>query len=317
MNTPTKLAGFALVLAVALGGAAGIGHAVGPIGAPARMHHGTAASGAGHGDHTTDSNTATEETPGGLMVTQHGYTLEAATDTLTAGQPQTLSFVVRGPDGKPVTDYTATHEKDLHLIVVRRDLASFQHLHPTRDAAGTWSIPLTLPSAGEYRMFTDFAPAGGQGLTLGTDLFAAGEFTPQPLPAPVASVKTDGYSVNLEGRLEAGKTSRLTLTVSKDGKPVTDLQPYLAAYGHLVALRAGDLAYLHVHPDGMPGDGRTPAGPGITFYATVPSAGDYRLFLDFKHGDTVHTAAFTAHAEPGTGPAEAGDEHGGHDGHQH
>jgi hypothetical protein len=78
-----------------------------------------------------------------------------------------------------------------------------------------------------------------------------------------------------------------------DGQPVTDLQPYLAAYGHLVALREGDLAYLHVHPEEAPGDGRTPAGPEIVFTAQVPSAGTYRLFLDFRHGGRVHTAAFT------------------------
>lgn len=82
--------------------------------------------------------------------------------------------------------------------------------------------------------------------------------------------------------------------MTKAGAPVTDLQPYLAAYGHLVALRDGDLAYLHVHPDGAPGDGRTKAGPGITFYAQVPSAGAYRLFLDFQHAGTVRTAEFTA-----------------------
>jgi copper chaperone CopZ len=74
---------------------------------------------------------------------------------------------------------------------------------------------------------------------------------------------------------------------------VTDLEPYLAAYGHLVALRAGDLAYLHVHPAGEPGDGKTPAGPDITFYATAPSTGDYRLFLDFQHDGVVRTAEFT------------------------
>jgi hypothetical protein len=73
---------------------------------------------------------------------------------------------------------------------------------------------------------------------------------------------------------------------------VTDLQPYLGAYGHLVALREGDLAYLHVHPDGHPGDGTTAPGPDVVFGAEVPSPGRYLLFLDFRHDGEVHTAPF-------------------------
>ena len=60
----------------------------------------------------------------------------------------------------------------------------------------------------------------------------------------------------------------LTATVSRDGEPVTDLQPYLGAYGHLVALRDGDLGYLHVHPEGDTGP-----GPEIAFGTEFPSAG--------------------------------------------
>jgi hypothetical protein len=124
----------------------------------------------------------------------------------------------------------------------------------------------------------------------------------------------DGYEVQLTGDLVAGQASPLTLTVRKDGQPVTDLQPYLAAYGHLVALRDGDLAYLHVHPEGAPGDGRTAAGPEIDFVAEVPSAGTYRLFLDFQHDGVVRTAEFTA-ATSGAG-AVAAEPAGGHgDGH--
>jgi hypothetical protein len=103
-----------------------------------------------------------------------------------------------------------------------------------------------------------------------------------------------------------GQESELTLSVSRDGQPVTDLQPYLAAYGHLVALRDGDLAYLHVHPAGEPGDGTTAPGPDITFYATAPSAGDYRLFLDFQHGDVVRTAEFTVRAGDPVAAASTG-----------
>ena len=125
------------------------------------------------------------------------------------------------------------------------------------------------------------------------DVTVPGELTERPLPAPSTSTTVDGYTVTLTGSPQPGRTSPLTLTVSRGGQPVTDLEPYLGAYGHLVALRRGDLAYLHVHPDGTPGDGRTRPGPAVTFLAEVPSAGSYRLYLDFRHGGAVHTAEFT------------------------
>ncbi|AQA23575.1 putative secreted protein [Rhodococcus sp. MTM3W5.2] len=91
----------------------------------------------------------------------------------------------------------------------------------------------------------------------------------------------------------------MTLTVARDGKPVTDLQPYLGAFGHLVALRTGDLAYLHVHPQGEPGDGVTAPGPDVNFHAQAPSDGTYRLFLDFQHENVVRTAEFTVSTHEG------------------
>ncbi len=253
-----------------------------------------------------------------MQVSDAGYRLVPDTAALVAGAPTEFQFRILGPDGAPVTRYTPTHDKDLHLIVVRRDLSGFQHLHPTRAADGLWSVPLTVAEAGQYRIFTDFQPAGrNTALTLGIDVPAAGNYQVRPLPAPAGVTEVDGYRVELTGDLVPGTASRLTLRISRDGQPVTDLQPYLAAYGHLVALRDGDLAYLHVHPDGAPGDGRTAAGPEITFYAEVPSAGAYRLYLDFQHGGVVRTAEFTALA--GSVPAPVSEQpspppaSGGHD----
>jgi len=164
-----------------------------------------------------------------------------------------------------------------------------------------------LSAPGVYRLFTDFTPADREdNLTLGADLSVAGDYRPRPLPATSRTAEVDGYTVTLDGTLEPGKEAELTLSVSRDGQPVTDLQPYLEAYGHLVALRDRDLAYLHVHPVGSPGDGTTEPGPGTTFYAAVPSVGDYRLFLDFRHNDQVRTAAFTLTAAASSGPAGTG-----------
>ena len=299
MNTPLKLAGFGLGLAAAFGAALGIGSAVGPVGPAAATsaagHEMDADPADGHGDGAAHEASASD-LPAGLTVSDRGYTLDLSEPSLPAGAATPVAFRVLGPDGDPVMEYEVDHDVDLHLIAVRRDLAGYQHVHPELGADGVWRIPLDL-SPGSWRVYADFAAtADDEDHTLGADLQVAGDYAPVPLPEPSRTARVDGYEVTLDGDLVAGEESELTLTVRRDGAPVTDLQPYLAAYGHLVALRTGDLAYLHVHPTGEPGDGVTPAGPGITFATTTPSPGSYRLFLDFRHGDVVRTAAFTVTA---------------------
>ncbi|GAA2120141.1 hypothetical protein [Actinomadura napierensis] len=313
MNTATKLGAYVVGLAVVFGGAAGIGTAAGPVGK---------ADDGGHGSHGAHGGPATgmaaSSVPGGLQVSQDGYTLHPRTTDVRPGVPTDFRFTIDGPDGRPVTRFTPLHGKRLHLIVARRDLSGFQHLHPTEVGGGVWEVAVVLPKAGAYRFFTDVQPEGAkQSLTLGVDVTAPGDYRTVPLPQAEQVAKVDGYEVRLAGALTPGKASKLTLSVSKDGRPVTDLEPYLEAYGHLVALRQGDLAYLHVHPDGEPGDGRTKPGPDVTFYAEVPSSGVYRLYLDFQHGGKVRTAEFTVPAGPSTAVPEQGEGTGGHGEHTH
>jgi hypothetical protein len=293
MNTPLKLAGFALGLVAVFGAAVGIGSAVGPVGSAVES------TGSGHdmaADEPHDAAAPGELPAKGLLVSQDGYALGLATDALSAGPATPVAFRILGPDGSAVTAFDESHDEDLHLIAVRRDLSGFQHVHPTLAADGTWTTPLAL-TPGTWRLFADFvAAADGENRTLGADLAVPGQYDPAPLPAESRTAEVDGYTVTLNGDLVPGEESELTLTISAGGRPVTDLQPYLAAYGHLVVLRTGDLAYLHVHPAGEPGDGATEPGPDISFFSTAPSSGTYRLFLDFKHGDVVHTAAFTVSA---------------------
>lgn len=321
MNTALKITAFTAGLASVFGASYGVGHVTGDTptkpSTAAHAGHVSAATpsdqaspddeGGMEGDGTTDSEGATGgagRLPGGLQISERGYTLSLGDSYVTAGAPIDLRFRILGADSKPVTGYRTAHGKELHLIVAPRDLSTFQHLHPTRAADGTWRTAAALPAAGEYRVFADFTPAGAsQGLTLGADLHAAGDLRPVPPATTGRTVTVDGYRVTLTGDLAPGRSTRLSLAVAKDGRPVTDLQPYLGAYGHLVALRAGDLAYLHVHPDGEPGDADTAPGPDITFTTTAPSRGDYRLFLDFRHGGVVRTAAFTVTAADG--PADA------------
>lgn len=209
------------------------------------------------------------------------------------GQEGDFRFRILGPDQLPVTVFDPEQGGvALHLIVVGRDLAGFQHLHPEMTRDGTWSTPLTLTAPGAYRAFTDVT-VDGRPHTLGIDLFVPGPFSPEPLPAPSSEAVVDGYKVTLGSpSLEAGQEADLRFSVSRDGNPVTDLEPYLGALGHLVGLRQGDLAYLHLHPTDAPTGGSAGAGE-IAFAGSFPSAGAYRLFLQFAHEGTVQTAALT------------------------
>jgi hypothetical protein len=280
MSTWTRLLAFLGACVALFALALGVGRLVGPVSAePVTDDHGM-------GEEAMDMSGGHHDL-GGVASTAGGYTLTLGADRLPAGR-QRLTFTIVDHDGTPVTAYDEQHERDLHLIVVRRDLTGYQHLHPTLDtASGEWSIDADLVP-GAWRVLADTLPTGGEPVVLGADLLVPGDFDPAPLGPDRLAAEVDGYDVALDGALVAGGETVLTATVSRDGAPVTDLEPYLGAYGHLVSLRDGDLGYLHVHPDEDGGP-----GPRIGFHTEFPSAGRYRLFLDFQHAGTVHTAVFT------------------------
>ena len=243
----------------------------------------------------------------GLTSSEAGYRLDVLTPTVEAQASPEFRFRITGPDGNPVTAYGDRHERPLHLILVSRDLTVFRHVHPTLGRDGQWSVGLDPLASGPYRVYTDFAAVGGPELTLGQEITVTGASRPAALPAPAATAEVGGYQVELAGAPKAREEGTVILTVRRDGRPVADLDPYLGALGHLVAIRTSDLAYLHVHPlDDQAGPGQVP------FAVEAPSAGTYRLFFDFSHLDTVRTAAFTVDvvaSRPGS-PTTA--RHGGH-----
>lgn len=232
----------------------------------------------------------------GVSLSDDGLMLSAVTAPAGVGETGELSFRVLSEDGSPVTRFAAVHDKAMHLIVVRADGSDFRHVHPTLDpATGTWSTPWTWREGGVYRLYADFATEAGAATTLGSTVHVAGNYVPAtPRPSRVSEV--DGFTVTLAGDLSAEDGGILTLSVDEGGEPVNRMEPYLAAFGHLVALREGDLAFLHVHPEGAePGAGDL-GGPAITFATHVPTPGRYLLFLDFQVDGKVRTASFVLDA---------------------
>ena len=312
---PVRLVAFVAAAAAVFGTAVLVGEAVGDgsNGGHDGGHEAAAGTDSGEGKTNMPSrehNEAGQEPDPvrGLAVAEEGLKLELDQRELPRGRQAKLTFTVVSSNGEPVRDFEVEHDKRMHLIVARRDLTGFQHLHPKLGSDGQWSTDLKVDEAGSYRVFADFKRRG-ENHTLAADVAVDGPLDSRPM-APVRTTADagDGYRVSLAGQdSRAGEEAEMGFTVSRGGEEIA-VDDYLGAKGHLVALREGDLAYLHVHPaeagDGSEGEhgnmdeeaAHSQAAAGsepISFMTEFPSDGRYGLFLQFKHEGKVRTAAFT------------------------
>lgn len=224
--------------------------------------------------------------------------------TYQPNHPSLLEFTVTDHDGKRLTQdqYTINHEKRMHVIIASADLSQFRHVHPIFDT-GTLSYKLpdfTFPAAGNYRVFTDFVVdahnedgamkmndhAGVQY----QDVIVGKPGAVQPLGEPTFSASADGNQVKLNVKPGKSPTKKLLeFTITRDGKPVTDLQKLLGALGHLVVLRGGDLEYIHTHALSTDIDNQNGK---VRFEVDFKQKGSYKAFAQFQRDNKVITTDF-------------------------
>ncbi|CAO5184737.1 Secreted protein [Frankia sp. AiPs1] len=238
----------------------------------------------------------------GLQAQVGGLTLVTAANRYAAGWPIELRFQLRDAAGRPITRFVPEQDAFMHLYLVRSDLVGFQHVHPLMAPDGTWTANLASSQSGLYRVYTSFtAVVAGRdrAFVLSVPIAVPGPATPVPLPAPSSTAMVDGYTLRLatpHGAPKFGTSTPLTVTVTRGGRPVTDLEPYLASFAHLSAFHERDLAFAHLHPigSGATGPGATGGGgPTLTFAAELPRAGAWRVYLQFRAEGELHTAALT------------------------
>jgi hypothetical protein len=318
VNAPARLGIYGACLLAAFGAAFGIAAVVAPPGLAEQQAAAIEDAHGGHGSTSESSEEAVEAALPGLSLSAGGYTLQPIAVSDSVGEHGTLEFSIVDADGEPLTEYETEHEKDLHLIVVRTDGAEFRHVHPELDADGTWSIDWEWDEAGTYRAFADFTPGGSEdGITLGRSIQVGGDFTPAPVTSEERVAEVDGYTASIDGELTIGGESTLTVTIERDGEPVTEIEPYLGAFGHLVALRDGDLAYLHVHPTGAEPEAGDLSGPAVEFATEAPTAGRYLLYFDFQVDGKVHSVPFVLTAGEATTDGDASHDDDSHDDESH
>lgn len=236
-----------------------------------------------------------------------------------------LRFAVFHPGTNDlIRRFEVVHEKQYHLFVIGQDMQHFEHIHPEQQTDGTWSIDVTLPKAGYYKVLSDFVPGGGAAQLIARPLVTAG-YTGDligdsaRLVADTVLTKTVGditATLSLDPpAFVAGLYGHLNyrLTDTATGRPISDLQPYLGAFGHTLVMSEDGVSYVHAHPLNVradPDDGGLPVflippdadleklrgGPDVTFDGLIPKAGRYRAWTQFRRNDRVYTFAYTFEA---------------------
>ena len=220
-------------------------------------------------------------------------TLMVTTDpaAVQAGQPTRLSLMIHADSGVMVKDFEVFHEQKVHLMVVSAGLDQFAHIHPEVDSAGNLSISHVFPTGGKYRLYADYKPVGKPQATAIAELQVLGDSPPAPALIPNAPGSVTGTGLNAHiaiPRAKAGEVSKITFELlDSRNQPVTDLQPYLGAMGHLVILSADGKLYVHAHPN----EGQTPNG-AVQFAAHFPQAGIYKAWGQFQRAGQVDTVPF-------------------------
>lgn len=210
---------------------------------------------------------------------------------LPAGQTTLVRFHLE-QDGKRVEQLEPTHEKLMHLILVRDALDEFLHLHPQVSDEGQAQIELTVPEPGSYHVYVDFQPKGGQASTASTTLKVAGD------ARPAVELKTNAPGEVVAGELRAdiaiaaagdGNSQTITFRLKdlQTGEPVKNLEPYLGAMGHLVVIQAATKAYIHAHPEHG-----TAATSEVAFEVHTSASGQYAGWAQFQRGGEVVTVPF-------------------------
>ncbi len=229
-----------------------------------------------------------------IPASRHGaYELDATQIPRPDGKgTRALRIQIRHPEtAAAVTAFSEIHERALHLFVIGRDLLYFAHVHPAKTDRG-FEVPVDL-EPGAYVLVADFVPSSGAPQLVQRAIVTPGSeespFTSRELRPDLMDKIVDGVRISLAADARAQRESVLRFTVRDEtsGAPLTDLEPYLGAAGHLLVVSPDLTVAIHAHPEG-----RTTGGPDVVFGPMFPGPGTYKMWVQFLRKGTVLTASF-------------------------
>lgn len=215
-----------------------------------------------------------------------------------AGQPFPLKLQIKdSKSGETVKAFDIAHEKYFHLLIASKDFEWFLHEHPVMEPDGTWVINVAFPAEGEYLVYGDVAPVGKGSMILMNKLKVSGKKPTWKVnwtanKGPV----TDGtITATLGGDIQIGRMSQLVFDLkdATTGQPVTQLEQYLGAHGHLMIFSQDGMTTVHSHPASGKATDDLLAQGKVAFNARIPKAGKYRAFAQFQRDGKIMTFKFT------------------------
>jgi hypothetical protein len=265
-----------------------------------------------HHQHSAQAETTTSTAATSSMMpamTNYNVNVQFDPPTPQAGKPTHLSLIVTEQKvGEPIKQFDIVHDKLMHLVIVNsEDLSHFAHIHPKLNKeTGIFHIDHTFAKAGKYKMWTDVKPKGGMQILTAFAFNVEGQ--PVHSPATIAKEQTlvkkvmadeQSYQVTLDFQpkpLIAARSVTMTFEIrDANRKPISNLEPLMAAGGHCVIIGAGGHEFLHVHPAEEVTDNVASwrGGPSVSFLANFPKPGLYRAWGQFQHEGRLLTADFT------------------------
>lgn len=284
--------------------------------------------------------------------------LHTEPQTIAAGAPAGLTFHFTDAAGEPVTDLMVHHARVLHVFVISENLQIIGHIHPedfeSRDILaeleGKYTVHFTFPAAGRYILAVDIMTADAEfakylyidvtGEAKMADMVrdfrrekavfgytdeGGARYTKAVSLTDAAGATVYHTKMTAPERIKAGEIVHVTYYFSRDGKPLTDLMPFLDAPMHFAIVSARLDGVVHTHGT-VPGNGdankmlKDPHaghkmekesatghqhqgttlekfGPTVMLRTTFPDAGLYQIFGQLKHANQILWTSFMVEVE--------------------
>lgn len=192
-------------------------------------------------------------------------------------------------DSKPLTldDLKEAHTRKLHLLIVDPSLTDYHHIHPVAGKnAGEFVFDFTPKKNDSYRVWADVIPvATGKQEYVMADMGSAAKDKATITKTTSMTSTVDGYSFTLALDREPKVDSAVmgNITVTKDGKPFTQLEPVMGAFAHVVGFGEDYNSVLHIHPMGKePTSNTERGGPKLDFHIEPKTVGFVKLFAQVR-----------------------------------